>query len=147
MLCLIVLWGFSLVISYSGVKVVESAFSCTAQLQEEVEALETKVSETRDKIQRSQSNSRLQREEKAELLQRISQAEYVLAATTQEAARMQPHAAPTLSDSTTVIRVYTNFQNIQGNRRTIRKRPIDSFRAHCPLFVDCLLYTSPSPRD
>lgn len=108
-------------------------------MQEELDALESKISETRGKIQSRQSSSRVQRQRKAELGQRIAHADNLLAVAAQEARSIQPRLTSALPDSSNMVRMHRSFENVRNSRARQRKRPIDSFRAHCPLFVESCL--------
>lgn len=114
-------------------------------VQEELDIIESKISETRDSIQHAQHRIRTCREQKATVSERLGQADQALVTTMQQAthhipdatSRMFNHASP----DNTMVRVHTTCQNDQncGPVKRGQKRSIESFRAHCPLFVEnCL---------
>lgn len=133
-------------------------------MQEELEALERRIAETKQKIQSAQIRSRTIREQKVATSQRLVQADNAMHSI-QNTPQIPQVAAPvpvyTLPAPPLCIpSAYVSPQNYpQGSLIAVKptfnggehilqsrkSRPIEAFRAHCPLFVEsCLASMSDS---
>jgi hypothetical protein len=118
-------------------------------VQEEIEILERKIVQTKDRILAAQSHCREYREQKVSMFQRFTKAEQTLLAAAREAAAQEAsHLPPTTLQVQQLSPVNSLFprRHTDECQASLRSRPIDSFPVHRPLFVEsCMQSISSSP--